>query len=429
MLKQTALLLTAGTLVALVGCGSENTDIGTTEAFRSGLTCNSSNGVQPTKAALAVAMATELGELNPVAQLEVVNRNTNDRHVALRSVVASWCDSHGGCPRTRGLLALQDPSLNPDVPYEVFNATTFTTELIAALDRQVDWEHNLLINAPWQLPAAHSLTEVGVTDLGACGVHHVFNAFAAGCSDTTSTSTSTASAPSYQVLYASWDSDGTNNIIGFQVHVRAGNSPVNLNNITIRYLHTTTYNHALQSICFYSNKGCPNVSMTNSTIDVKLQGGTLAAGDESLAVLGIHYDDWANFYEWNDPSFRPDITWPAVNSALEVIDTTPTSTTTTTSSGTCDSFGDATSLQNRMKVFGWPDNPFLDVRVDGNQISIDPDQGDDGTTSSTSGACTTTSLCRVYDPNRIRLGLCCLCNGYQRTWRTLPTNRYYLYCR
>jgi hypothetical protein len=65
--------------------------------------CNTSMGLHPTRAALAVAMATELGRWTPESDLYT----GSDGKVQLTAGALTKCGS-GGCPHTKGLLGHQD---------------------------------------------------------------------------------------------------------------------------------------------------------------------------------------------------------------------------------------------------------------------------------------------------------------------------------
>jgi hypothetical protein len=135
--------------------------------------CNTMSGVNPTKAALAVAMANELGEIDALKYLTITNGL-----VALNSAGNTKCDaaSHK-CKNLKGILGQQVDGATTD--QTIFNPTTFKEELKASFERQ----RNHLINNP--APPAHQLTLVsGPTNIGqvqngvskSCGPHYIYKA-------------------------------------------------------------------------------------------------------------------------------------------------------------------------------------------------------------------------------------------------------------
>lgn len=135
-------------------------------------TCNTQSGLMPTKAALAVAMAKELGRWDP-ADLAVQGQfGYPNSRVVLNSASAGRCVN--GCANTKGILAQQDASF---VDQNLFNATNFKNDLEASFQRQANMISDLKRNNPGALPPAHKLTLVGgPSDLGvgACGPHYIF---------------------------------------------------------------------------------------------------------------------------------------------------------------------------------------------------------------------------------------------------------------
>ncbi len=134
-------------------------------------------GVYPVKAALAVAMAKEIGDVDALKDLTVVSGK-----VQLSSVGRAACEARGGCHNVEGLLAMQDDSVSSYIDQTLFNPTSYRRDLVASFDRQRSHELNLTLNAPSRLPEPESLTLTGTQSLpGACGTHYVFDAFKAGC--------------------------------------------------------------------------------------------------------------------------------------------------------------------------------------------------------------------------------------------------------
>jgi hypothetical protein len=128
--------------------------------------CYSSYGVNPSKAALAMAMGIELGRWDPLNDLEVYNWNT----VRLKSSAVCIKD---GCKQTKAILAQQE--FTPDQAR--FSSENFRNDLVASFDRQRNLIQDLINNHKDRLPPAHKLTlRGGPTNLGtgACGPHYIF---------------------------------------------------------------------------------------------------------------------------------------------------------------------------------------------------------------------------------------------------------------
>ena len=139
--------------------------------------CSTQGGANPTKAALAVAMASELGRWDPIADLAVTNGV-----VTLSSAANTKCDSlWHKCRNTKGLLGQQ--AWDATIDQNLFNPTNFMEDLKASFGRHSDNLGNLQRNEPWKLPVAHNLTLVsGPTNIGqvqngvskSCGPHYIF---------------------------------------------------------------------------------------------------------------------------------------------------------------------------------------------------------------------------------------------------------------
>jgi hypothetical protein len=133
-------------------------------------TCNSNSGVQPTKAALAVAMAKDLGRWDP-ADL------WSDQGRTWKVFLSGSAPCTNGCTNVKAILGQQTSGLINVIDQNLFNPETLKTELTASIQRQKDLTNNLRMNNPGALPPAHKLTMVaGPTNLGlgSCGPHYVF---------------------------------------------------------------------------------------------------------------------------------------------------------------------------------------------------------------------------------------------------------------
>lgn len=135
--------------------------------------CSTNAGTNPTKAALAVAMATELGSWDSLGFLRVVNGE-----VTLTDTANAKCNAAAHkCRNLKGLLELQKDGNTSD--QNLFNPTVFRQEMIASFDRQ----RNHLINNSANPPPVHQLTLVsGPTNIGkvqngvsaSCGPHYIY---------------------------------------------------------------------------------------------------------------------------------------------------------------------------------------------------------------------------------------------------------------
>jgi hypothetical protein len=136
--------------------------------------CNTVNGLMPTKASLAVAMANELGRVEPLLDLVKINNN-GIQSIGLSASAATRCGS--GCANTKALLGLQDSAVNQVISQNRFNATSYREDLVASYQRQLDRINHLKMNYPSQLPQPHKLTKVGGPlnlGIGACGPHYEY---------------------------------------------------------------------------------------------------------------------------------------------------------------------------------------------------------------------------------------------------------------
>lgn len=135
--------------------------------------CDSNSGVNPTRAALAVAMATELGRWQPDTDLYI----GWDGKVQLTSTGLNKCSN--GCKNTKGILAMQDDVFSQIIGQEVFNATVYREDLKSSFGRHANKLDDLRRNNPGALPPAHKLTLVGgPTNMGggSCGPHFIYKA-------------------------------------------------------------------------------------------------------------------------------------------------------------------------------------------------------------------------------------------------------------
>jgi len=168
-------------LSALQGCAAEvgSEDIGSASAEVSNA-CSTNSGVLPTKAALAVAMATELGRWEPAKDLvavKVASMPMNTQPVVQLSATAVCLKNN--CANTKAILGQQDWRLYQYIDQNVFNAVNFNGELTQSLGRHNANITDLTRNSPSKLPPAHKLTLVGGPvnlGVGSCGPHYVYEA-------------------------------------------------------------------------------------------------------------------------------------------------------------------------------------------------------------------------------------------------------------
>ena len=138
--------------------------------------CFTNSGINPMKAALAVAMADELGRWDTTRDLVYVGSPLYMVQLSSTAVCIK-----NACKNTKAILGQQHNAINLvnpiAVPQTLFNATQFDQELRSALIVQNTRISDLTRNQPSVLPPAHKLTKVGgPTNLGtgACGPHYVF---------------------------------------------------------------------------------------------------------------------------------------------------------------------------------------------------------------------------------------------------------------
>jgi hypothetical protein len=161
--------------VATSGDGSEQIGRGAETATA----CYTNSGLNPTKAALAVAMADELGRWAPDKDLTVVPGGAMDPYGMVVALSGSATCLKNNCGNTRALLGQQDGRLIKFIDQNVFNPAVYENDLRAALQRSQTMISDLARNNPAGLPPAHVLTRVGGPldlGLGACGPHFVFQA-------------------------------------------------------------------------------------------------------------------------------------------------------------------------------------------------------------------------------------------------------------
>lgn len=407
MLQRTAAVVGAAGLLALEGCALEEPQdrVGSrTQALDAG-------GIDSTRAALAVAVAMELGTLDPVSQFTIV-----ESRVRLTPERQAWCDAFGdGCPLVNDILSFQEDYWLRLVTQEKLNPTALRSQMRSDLQLQVHWEQSLAQNDPGRLPPPHVLAHVDTVDLGGLGLHYVFDAYGQGCQ--------LGEPPEYTVLYQVKNTDPKDNQGQFGVRIQAGSKPVDTRGITLRYAFVAEPSQwnptvTMAAECWGSTRGCPKLTAKAGYLDIAFDAGIILAGSAVEATVALHLSDWHPMDESNDPSFNPRLTSWGVNPYLiEVTDKE------------CVPFANTEALEERTKFFGGSSNPYLDIRVDGSQIAIDPDRGDTTDATGTSGTCTVAKKCNLRDPDWSSVGDCCICDGKYGTWQVVPWNTARVYCK
>ena len=176
MKRQRYGLVTLGAALVLSGCAFQTVDEGTTAESSQdwATTCSFSWGLHPTKAALAVAMATELGRLDPLADL---TWDWSQYQVVLSATGLARCSND--CDNTKAILGLQSDEVMEVIDQNVFSPTNLRWDLYASFQRQKDWNDNIARNMPWMLPEEHTMTRTGgplSLGAGSCGPHYLFRA-------------------------------------------------------------------------------------------------------------------------------------------------------------------------------------------------------------------------------------------------------------
>jgi hypothetical protein len=177
-------------------------------------TCQTNSGLYPTKAALAVAMAAELGRWTPATDLAISGtKYTPSARVVLSAAGLAACKN--GCPNTKAILGQQDASWMDN---NVFSVGNYISDLQNSFNRQTSLLTDLSRNNKAALPPAHKLTLVsGPVNLGlanSCGPHYIFQV------DTTAgvpLTTAQAQNMANTMCFYGAGSCGSNPYIGFQV--------------------------------------------------------------------------------------------------------------------------------------------------------------------------------------------------------------------
>lgn len=426
-MKRLIVLGAAGGLMLLLqGCAVDTGDIGTDEVGTTTqrTVCGTDDhGKNATMAALAVAMAEELGELDPVRQLEPY---WDGSYQKLR-LKAGVCP--GSCPKTNALLDLQDESWQQVFPQETFNAIDYRSTLVAKLEEQKNWEINLLQNQPGLLPGDHKLSMIATSD-GACGVDYTFEV-------TNPTCTSAASLPIYEIknvnsnkcIDIAWGSkDAGANAQQYDCYRGAAQQFV-LEDLGNGYKQIKNVNSGkCLDVSNWSTADGANVQQWDCTGGNNQQFQVVDAGSGKKGLINRHSGKGLEISAFSTANGGNVAQWTYYSSnANKVFYLNQIGTT----SNDCTYSGSTEYIKNRLIMFGGDANPYLAFNATDTTISIDPDYADSGeiSTSDNAATCDATALCRVWDPNYTRSG-CCTCTGVSNgTWGRYARNPGYAICK
>jgi len=179
-------IVTGFVLVALQGCAAapgEEEDVADIGAVEQALTtCNTDNGKWPMAAALAVAIANEIGEIDVVRDFGLAPGPWGSQVLA---VTTYKCAGDTACPNIKAILALQNSAVNGPggLTQTVFDANVFATALVNMRYEQANWEDSLRQNQPAvyaELKAGHTLkASYPFTPVASasCGKYYYYKAY------------------------------------------------------------------------------------------------------------------------------------------------------------------------------------------------------------------------------------------------------------
>jgi hypothetical protein len=168
MKKMIAASLMGMGLIAVQGCVAEQgteDQAGVASADLVNSQCYSMQGINTTKASLAVAMGIELGRWDTINDLQI-----SGNKVVLKPGVT--CIKNN-CKNTKAILGQQDFTVDQNI----FQNNSYAGDLVASFGRQQSLLNNYRQNTPYYMPPAHKLTLVGGPKdlgIGACGPHYIF---------------------------------------------------------------------------------------------------------------------------------------------------------------------------------------------------------------------------------------------------------------
>lgn len=186
-MNQFSKLLAGALLVSLQGCATtpeDDADVAvTSEQALTG--CSTANGKWPMAAALAVAIATEIGEIDVVRDFGF---GTGVWGNSILTVTTPLCSSSSACPNIKAILSMQELPVNGPggLTQWMFDANIFANALVNMRLDQVNWENNLKQNQPAvyaELAAGHTLKKTSAFSPVAsqtCGKYYYYKAYKKG---------------------------------------------------------------------------------------------------------------------------------------------------------------------------------------------------------------------------------------------------------
>jgi hypothetical protein len=400
MKKLIVLAAAAGGLMALQACAVEETDTDIGSIGQQ--VCDQAISTRMTMAALAMAMGKELGEIDPLSQLEIVNGM-----LALRPGVCP-----GDCPQTEALLGMQ-VSDEYDWNTPCFSADNYRSELVAKFGEQQD-------RAPWP-DAANDHRLVWVEDVTKDGrLYSIFEVYDPECT----TAYEIKGVHSGRCLDIAWDS--SDDAANLQIYDCWGGSAqqFTLEDAGDGYVLIKNVNSGkCLDVANWSGDNGANIMQYSCHGGANQQFQVVESGGK-VHFINRHSGKALDIWGWGTDNGTNAAQYSYGGGDNQQFYLNPVG------SGDCAYSGSLDGLSNRLWAFGnVTGNAFLDPQVDGTQWGIDPDNADTGDTSTSSGSCMPTSMCRMYDPYWDNLGGCCICNGSYGTWTVMARNPSYLYCK
>lgn len=165
-------LAVSAAIMALQGCSAAPMTEDTAVSQEAVTTCDTMGGVFPTKAALAVAMGIEYQRFEPSKDLAFNGYSSN--------VTANTGNCKvNNCRNTKAILAQQSVDYSQMGGSQIFDTTTYKTELINGFAAQTTLNNLLPSKGKPQPPDHKAILKSGPVDLGtqACGKQYVFDIF------------------------------------------------------------------------------------------------------------------------------------------------------------------------------------------------------------------------------------------------------------
>ena len=174
MRKATAAILgIVGAFALAQGCAVEGSD-GEMMTATQALECNPNAGVNPVMAAMAVAMADGMGNIDPLRYFALDN---SQYKLVLSAEGQARCNVTGQCNDLMNILGLQEWAAQDYIDQTLLNVADLRNTLYASYERQKNHTENLQRNSPWLLAEPHELAFLGTQqNPGACGTHFEYAA-------------------------------------------------------------------------------------------------------------------------------------------------------------------------------------------------------------------------------------------------------------